>query len=263
MASPRIEKDGSPALSVDGLSVNYHNRRAVDGVSFQIGRGEVFGLLGPNGAGKTSILSAIEGLVKPASGVLLVVGVDIRQHPLVAKALIGVQLQSSSFQPELSIEQIARLYAGLYGVQLSRSDAVNGLGAIGLDKEVGRRFRQLSGGQQQRLALYLATLHDPLVVLLDEPTAGLDPQSRRALWERIEQLRGRGSSIVLTTHSMEEAQAVCDRVAVIDHGCLLTSGTPADLIARHREDSKVLAVAHGQVTLEDVFIGLTGSELRD
>lgn len=258
------EEPGTPpALRVDGLSVAYGQRTAVDSVSFQIGRGEIFGLLGPNGAGKTSTLSAIEGLVIPKSGHLAVDGIDARTHPLDAKARLGVQLQSSSFQAELSIEQIAKLYGGLYGVRLSADQIWASMRAIGLEGEKGKRFKQLSGGQQQRLALYIATIHEPLLLLLDEPTAGLDPQSRRQLWGRIEQLRGEGSSILLTTHSMEEAQAVCDRVAIIDHGTLLTLGTPAGLIATHQDDPRVLAVAHGAVTLEDVFIGLTGSEIRD
>lgn len=250
-------------MRVDDLTVAYQQRTAVRGVSFEIERGEIFGLLGPNGAGKTSTLSAIEGLVKPKSGQVLVDGVDARKNPLDTKARLGVQLQTSSFQPELSIEQIARLYGGLYGVRLTRDRIADSLQAIGLEEDRGKRFKQLSGGQQQRLALYIATIHDPLLLLLDEPTAGLDPQSRRGLWRRIEQLRGEGSSILLTTHSMEEAQAVCDRVAIIDHGTLLTLGTPADLIAKHQDDPRVLEVAHGTVTLEDVFIGLTGSEIRD
>jgi ABC-2 type transport system ATP-binding protein len=232
-------------------------------VDLRIERGEIFGLLGPNGAGKTSTLGAIEGLIAPRSGTVTVDGVDARQHPTVTKARLGVQLQTSSFQAELSIEQIATLYGGLYGVRLTRERIRQSLDEIGLGQERGKRFKQLSGGQQQRLALYIATIHDPLLLLLDEPTSGLDPQSRRALWSRIEQLRNRGSSILLTTHSMEEAQAVCDRVAVIDHGRLLTVGTPGDLIAKHRDDPRVLAVAHGDVTLEDVFIGLTGSSIRD
>jgi ABC-type multidrug transport system, ATPase component len=252
-----------PALDVEALRVSYGARIAVDGVSFRIDRGEIFGLLGPNGAGKTSTLSAIEGLVKPKSGRSLIDGIDAVQHPLDAKARLGVQLQSSSFQAELTIRQIATLYAGLYGVRLSGNELGARMRTIGLEAELGKRFKQLSGGQQQRLALFIAGIHDPLLLLLDEPTAGLDPQSRRALWERIEQARGAGRSILLTTHSMEEAQAVCDRVAIIDHGALLTTGTPAELIEKHKDDPRVLEVAHGPVTLEDVFIGLTGSEIRD
>jgi ABC-2 type transport system ATP-binding protein len=249
-------------LEVRDVRVAYGARTAVDGVSFEIHRGEIFGLLGPNGAGKTTTLSAVEGLVRPASGSILVDGLDMARNPREAKALLGVQLQSTSFQAELKIEQIAKLYGGLYGVRLTRGQIIGSMRDIGLDEELGKRFKQLSGGQQQRLALFIATLHDPLLLLLDEPTAGLDPQSRRALWRRIEQLRGADKSILLTTHSMEEAQAVCDRVAIIDHGRLLATGTPSDLISHHEGDPRVLAVARGPVTLEDVFIGLTGSEIR-
>ena len=135
--------------------------------------------------------------------------------------------------------------------------------ASGSKAEATKPFKQLSGGQQQRLSLHIAVVHDPVLLLLDEPTAGLDPQSRRQLWTRIEHLRQDGGSIVLTTHSMEEAQAVCDRVAIIDHGTLLTTETPHDLIEKHKDDPRVLEVAHGEVTLEDVFIGLTGSEIRE
>ena len=257
------EPEPPSVLDVHELSVAYGERTVVDGVSFQIHRGEIFGLLGPNGAGKTSTLSAIEGLVRPKSGRLLVDGIDVQRQPLDAKARLGVQLQSSSFQAELSIEQIARLYGGLYGVKLSREQVRESMRTVGLGEELGKRFKHLSGGQQQRLALFIATIHNPLLLLLDEPTAGLDPQSRRGLWRRIEELRGEGSSILLTTHSMEEAQAVCDRVAIIDRGVLLTVGTPSELIDKHRSDPRVLSVAHGALTLEDVFIGLTGSEIRD
>lgn len=252
-----------PVLEISDLRVAYGSRTVVDGLAFRVDRGEIFGLLGPNGAGKTTTLSALEGLVKPVSGHVVVNGVEVQRYPIEAKALLGVQLQSSSFQAELSIEQIVKLYAGLYGVRLSRAQIRESIRTLGLGEELGKRFKHLSGGQQQRLALFIATIHNPLLLLLDEPTAGLDPQSRRTLWKRIEKLRGDGSSIVLTTHSMEEAQAVCDRVAIIDHGKLLTLGTPAELINKHKDDPEVLAVAHGAVTLEDVFIGLTGDEIRD
>ena len=257
------DRPETPALEVSGLTVAYGPQVAVDGIGFQIGRGEIFGLLGPNGAGKTSTLAAIEGLLPPRSGRVAVTGVDARRHPAEAKARMGVQLQTSSFQPELSIEQIAALYGGLYGLRLPRDRIRDGLAEIGLSEEATKRFTQLSGGQQQRLALHIATIHDPSLLLLDEPTAGLDPQSRRALWSQIETLRGKGRSILLTTHSMEEAQAVCDRVAIIDHGKLLTVGTPGGLVAAHKDDPRVRALAHGEITLEDVFIALTGSEIRD
>jgi ABC-2 type transport system ATP-binding protein len=137
------------------------------------------------------------------------------------------------------------------------------LDEVNLQREASKRFRELSGGQQQRFSLLVATVHDPTLVLLDEPTAGLDPQARRQLWDRIQRFRHEGRAILLTTHSMEEAQAVCDRVAILDHGVILTVDTPAGLIDKHRDDPRVREVAHGEVTLEDVFIGLTGRELRD
>ena len=251
------------ALQVKDLSVSYGPKRAVDGVSLDIDEGEIFGLLGPNGAGKTSTLSAIEGLLKPTSGSILIREVDVRAHPGLAKAMIGVQLQSTSFQSELKISEIVKLYAGLYGVPLAKPAIIDRLKQIHLGDEASMRFSQLSGGQQKRLSLLIATVHDPPLVLLDEPTSGLDPQARRQLWERIEGIRKSGRSILLTTHSMEEAQSVCDRVAIMDSGKILTVDTPAGLIEKHKDDPNVLAVARGQVTLEDVFIGLTGSDLRE
>jgi ABC-2 type transport system ATP-binding protein len=260
-ALPDVAADA--VLEIQGLTVAYGAKVAVSEVSFQIARGEIFGLLGPNGAGKTSTLSAIEGLLQPRAGTVLLDGLDIRRHPGAAKARMGVQLQATSFQAELTIRQIVQLYAGLYGVRLADEEITAKLRDIGLSAEADKPFKQLSGGQQQRLALQIAVIHDPVLLLLDEPTAGLDPQSRRQLWGRIEHLRQQGGSILVTTHSMEEAQAVCDRVAIIDHGKLLTAETPRELIAKHRDDPRVRAVAHGEVTLEDVFIGLTGSEIRD
>ena len=251
------------ALQVEDLHVSYGPKRAVDGVSLEINEGEIFGLLGPNGAGKTSTLSAIEGLVRPDSGSIRIGEVDARENPTAAKARMGVQLQSTSFQSDLTIREIVRLYAGLYGVPLTRAEIDDLLADIHLEEEVSKRFSQLSGGQQKRVSLLIATIHNPPLVLLDEPTAGLDPQARRQLWDRIERLRDTGRSILLTTHSMEEAQAVCQRVAIIDRGKLLTVDTPAGLIEKHKDDPRVRKVAHGQVTLDDVFIGLTGSELRD
>lgn len=254
---------GPAILQVRDLVVTYGPVRAVDGISFDVFRGEIFGLLGPNGAGKTSTLSAVEGLLKPRSGSVVLDGFDIQERPIEAKAQMGVQLQATSFQSQLTIRQIIRLYAGLYGVVFSNSQIDDRLRDIGLANEADRPFKNLSGGQQQRLSLSIAVIHEPALLLLDEPTSGLDPQSRRQLWGRIEEIRRKGGSIVLTTHSMEEAQAVCDRVAIVDHGDLLTAETPLDLIAKHKDDPRVRAVAHGDVTLEDVFIGLTGSEVRE
>jgi len=257
------KKVSSAVLRVDDLTIAYGTNKAVDSVSLSIKRGEIFGLLGPNGAGKTSTLSAIEGLVKPQSGTLSLNGIDIRQHSSEAKANMGVQLQATSFQSELTINQIIKLYAGLYNVKLSDSDITESLKTIGLENETGKPFKKLSGGQQQRLSLFIANIHRPLLLLLDEPTAGLDPQSRRQLWDTIESNRKNGGSILLTTHSMEEAEAVCDRVAIIDHGKIITIDTPKGLIKKHKNDPDVRKIARGKVTLEDVFIGLTGSEIRE
>ena len=251
------------ALQVEDLRVSYGPKRAVDGVALEINEGEIFGLLGPNGAGKTTTLSAIEGLVRPDSGSIRIGDIDARANPAAAKARMGVQLQSTRFQSSLTIREIVRLYAGLYGVPLTRAGIDDLLANVHLGEEASKRFSQLSGGQQKRVSLVIATIQSPPLVLLDEPTAGLDPQARRQLWDRIERLRDIGRSILLTTHSMEEAQAVCHRVAIIDNGKLITVHTPAGLIEKHKNDPRVLKVAHGQVTLEDVFIGLTGSDLRD
>ncbi|HEV3325054.1 MAG TPA: ABC transporter ATP-binding protein [Puia sp.] len=252
-----------PVLQVENLDIYYGKFQAVRNVSFEVEPGEIFGLLGPNGAGKTSTLSAAEGLIKPNAGSVRVAGYDIRRQPIYARACMGVQLQATSFQPELTVGEIITLYAGLYGVSLTRDrlDAI--LTDIKLQDQVGKRFGQLSGGQQQRISLVIATIHDPKLVLMDEPTTGLDPQSRRQLWERMEAMRDKGHGILLTTHSMEEAEAVCDRIAIIDHGQILTIDTPQAIIDNNRGRAEVIRASRkGKITLEDVFIGLTGAAVR-
>jgi len=250
-------------LKVTDLCVQYGTFKAVKEVSFDVRKGEIFGLLGPNGAGKTSTLSAIEGLIKYQSGTVTVDGHDAKHKPLYARAAMGVQLQSTSFQPELKVSEILQLFAGIYGVKLTNEKLTAILKDISLEDAAGKRFGQLSGGQQQRVSLVISTIHNPRLVLLDEPTTGLDPQSRRQLWERIEAIRERGHAVVLTTHSMEEAESVCDRIGIIDHGKVITIDTPQALIEKHKNDPEVIAVSRkGRVTLEDVFIALTGKEVR-
>ena len=250
-------------LEVDGLNVRYGSFQAVSDVSFDVRPGEIFGLLGPNGAGKTSTLSAIEGLLKPSSGSIRVAGFNLGEKPLHAKAAMGVQLQATSFQADLTVAEIIRLFGGIYGVELSKERIEELLDDIKLAEAASKKFGQLSGGQQQRVSLVIATIHNPRLVLLDEPTTGLDPQSRRQLWERIEAIRDRGHGVLLTTHSMEEAESVCDRVGIIDHGRIVTIDTPQDLVDRHRGDPEVIAVSRrGRITLEDVFIALTGKAVR-
>jgi ABC-2 type transport system ATP-binding protein len=257
------DQPGSSILQVENLNVFYGIFHAVSNVTFNVKSGEIFGLLGPNGAGKTSTLSAVEGLLKPQSGEISVAGFNIRKQPLHARANMGVQLQATSFQPELTITEIIKLFAGIYGVNLSSEKLNILLQDIKLEESASKKFGQLSGGQQQRVSLVISTIHDPILVLLDEPTSGLDPQSRRQLWERIEAIREKGHAVLLTTHSMEEAEAVCDRIAIIDHGKVITTNTPQALIDLHRNDPDVInASRKGKVTLEDVFIGLTGKTVR-
>jgi len=250
-------------LEVKGLNVYYGPLHAVKDISFDVKAGEIFGLLGPNGAGKTSTLSSIEGLIKPKSGNITVAGYDTSKNPRHARAAIGVQLQFTSFQPELTISEIIRLYGGIYGINMTDESLLKVLQSIKLDDAAGRRFGQLSGGQQQRVSLAISTLHNPALVLLDEPTSGLDPQSRRQLWERMETMRENGHAVILTTHSMEEAEAVCDRIAIIDHGKVIAIDTPQSLINTYSSDPEVISVSRrGKITLEDVFIGLTGRTIR-
>jgi ABC-2 type transport system ATP-binding protein len=252
-----------PILQVKGLTIYYDSFRAVHDVTFDVKAGEIFGLLGPNGAGKTSTLSAIEGLLKPQSGIIEVAGYNATEKPLYAKANIGVQLQATSFQPELDVADIIQLYAGIYGVEMSTEKMKTMLDEVKLTELLSKRFGQLSGGQQQRLSLYIAMLHNPRLLLLDEPTSGLDPQSRRQLWERMETIREEDHGVLLTTHSMEEAEAVCDRIAIVDHGQLITIDTPQALIEKFKDDPEVLKASRkGKITLEDVFIGLTGRAIR-
>jgi ABC-2 type transport system ATP-binding protein len=256
-------EQGSSVLQVRGLNIFYGNFQAVNNVSFEVKSGEIFGLLGPNGAGKTSTLNAVEGLLLAKSGEISIAGFNIRKQPIHAKANMGVQLQSTSFQPELTITEIIKLYAGLYGVELNIDKLNTILKDIKLEEAASKRFSQLSGGQQQRLSLVISTIHDPILVILDEPTSGLDPQSRRHLWERYEAIRGKGHAILLTTHSMEEAESICDRIAIIDHGRVIAIDTPENLIDMHRNDPSVVSVSRrGKITLEDVFIGLTGRTVR-
>jgi len=258
------DNPGTNILQVDKLNVFYGSVQAVNNVSFYVRAGEIFGLLGPNGAGKTSTLSAVEGLVKPHSGTITVGGYDALAKPLYARATMGVQLQATSFQGELTIAEILKLYAGIYGVKLTPERLGEILHDIKLADAAKKKFSELSGGQQQRVSLVIATIHNPQLVMLDEPTTGLDPQSRRQLWERIEAIRERGHGVLLTTHSMEEAESVCDRIGIIDHGRVIEVDTPQNMVEKHRNDPEVIAVSRrGRVTLEDVFIGLTGRAVRE
>ena len=255
--------DQQGILQVEKLNVFYGSFQAVKNVSFSVLPGEIFGLLGPNGAGKTSTLSSVEGLIIPQSGDININGYSIKSDPLKARANIGVQLQSTSFQPELNVSEILKLFAGMHAVEMTNDKLAAILNDINLGEAASKKFSQLSGGQQQRVSLAIALLHSPRLVLLDEPTTGLDPQSRRQLWQKMEGMRENGHAILLTTHSMEEAEAVCDRIAIIDHGQVIGIDTPQAFIDKHRNDPEVIAASRkGKITLEDVFIGLTGNTVR-
>lgn len=231
------------------LRKSYGDLAAVDGVSFEVTRGEFFGILGPNGAGKTTTLEMMEGLRKPDSGEVTLLGLPAWPRNPELLPRIGVQLQASSFFERLTAREQIRTFAALYGIGASAADAM--LETVGLTEQAGMRTEKLSGGQAQRLSIACALVHDPELVFLDEPTGALDPQARRNLWDLLRQISGEGRTVVLTTHHMDEAEILCDRVAIMDHGTILRSGPPAELVSEL-----------GQGNLEDVFLQLTGREYR-
>jgi ABC-2 type transport system ATP-binding protein len=215
-------------ISVRNLRKSYASTVAVAGVSFEVEQGEFFGILGPNGAGKTTTLEMLEGLREPDGGELTVLG--LRPWPRNPALLprIGVQLQSSSFFERLTAREQIRTFASLYGVSARRAD--EWLGIVGLDEQAETKTEQLSGGQAQRLSIACALVHDPELVFMDEPTGALDPQARRNLWDLLRRINADGRTVVLTTHHMDEAETLCDRVAIMDHGQILRLGAPAALV---------------------------------
>lgn len=252
--------DGSGwAIEVDGLAKSYGSLRAVDGVDLRVSTGECFGILGPNGAGKTSTIEMIEGLRKPDSGAIEVLGVS--PWPRNPKLLprIGVQLQAASFIDKLSATEQLRVFARMYGAPLSRVAEV--LELVGLSDMADVRAGRLSGGQQQRLSTACALVTDPEILFLDEPSAGLDPSARRGLWDVIERTKAKGTTVILTTHYMEEAEALCDRVAIMDHGRVLAVDTPAGLVRNLNAPTRVL-LPPGALDL-DAAAALPGVESTD
>lgn len=219
----------SPILDVQNLTAHYGALQALQGISLRVERGEIFGLLGPNGAGKTTLLSCVEGLQKPSGGTLKVADLDPKQTQ--AKSKLGVQLQKTALLDELTVTELIETYAALYNVRLMRAQVAALLERFDLTEKRNTPVRQLSGGQQQRVAMAVAIANNPEIVLLDEPTSALDPHARRAVWDIVRQLHDEGRTIILTTHSMEEAEALCGRVAIIDHGQIIASGAPASIVA--------------------------------
>ena len=226
----------APVIDVEDVRKAYGEVRAVDGVSFQVGAGEIFGLLGPNGAGKTTTMEMLEGLHPPDSGRLTVLGLDVSRQATRIKERIGVQLQTPALFPQLTVEELLQLFGSFYPRHLG-VDVL--LPLLDLEEKRSARSKTLSGGQGQRLSVALALVNDPEVVFLDEPTTGLDPSARRRLWDVISGLKGQGRTVLLTTHYLEEAEELCDRVAIMDHGRILDIGTPDELIGRRFQERAV------------------------
>jgi ABC-2 type transport system ATP-binding protein len=236
------------SISVTDLRKKYGDLAAVDGISFEVAPGEFFGILGPNGAGKTTTLEILEGLRKPDEGEVRVLGLAAWPRNAELLPRIGVQLQSSSFFERLSAREQLATFASLYGVTARRADEM--LEVVGLTEQAGIRTEKLSGGQAQRLSIACALVHDPELLFLDEPTGSLDPQARRNLWDLLRQIAKSGRTVVLTTHHMDEAEALCDQVAIMDHGKILKSGPPAALV-RELDQPVKISVESGLVSAED------------
>jgi ABC-2 type transport system ATP-binding protein len=226
----------NPILQVENLVKRYGDVEAVRGVSFSVEEGEVFGLLGPNGAGKTSTVEVMEGLRVPDGGRISVCGIDPQKNPTGLKHEIGATLQSTSLPDKLKVGEALRLFAGFYKRTRNPDDLLR---RFGLEEKRNAFYNQLSGGQKQRLALAMALVNDPRVLFLDEPTAGLDPQVRREIYDIIEELKREKKTIVLTTHYIEEAEKLCDRVAIVDHGKVIATGTPRQLKERSGNTTRI------------------------
>jgi ABC-2 type transport system ATP-binding protein len=249
-----MQKEPIPVIEIVDLKKEYRNFQAVRGVSFQVLKGEVFGILGPNGAGKTTTLEIIEGLKKQTSGKCLVLGYDNLKNTAEIKKRIGVQLQSSEYFGFLNISELLVLFASLYGVKVDPSDLLKKVNLLDKAKST---VRELSGGQKQRFMIASAMAHKPELLFLDEPTTGLDPQARRDLWELIKELNAQGTTIVLTTHYMEEAEYLCHRVAIMDCGKVLRIDPPQKLIEEVSKYYKVSFFTNSKVN-RDLFMAIPG-----
>ena len=244
------------ALRCHGLEKRYGDVVAVNGLSLEVQRGECFGLLGPNGAGKTTTIEILEGLMAPDAGDVEVLGLRWQTDAQELRERLGVQLQETQLPEKLSVDEILEVFRSFYTQGASVDELVR---IVGLESKRTSWVSKLSGGQKQRLSIACALAGDPDLLFLDEPTTGLDPQSRRQLWGILEQFKAGGGTVLLTTHYMDEAEALCDRVAIVDHGRVITVGTPKELIATLAAPKVVVR----EGTLEDVFMALTGRHLRD
>ncbi|MDB5162089.1 MAG: Nodulation ATP-binding protein [Candidatus Saccharibacteria bacterium] len=247
-------------VEVKNLKKKYGSKKAVDGVSFSVDKGEIFGILGPNGAGKTTTLEMMETLRTIDSGTVKIDGIDVSKNPQAIKYIIGVQPQSPAFQDKTRLTEVVELFAAAYGEKV---DAMEFLRDVDLQDKAKSYVENLSGGQKQRLSITTALVHGPKVFFLDEPTTGLDPQARRHLWELIEKVRDKGISVIMTTHYMDEAEILCDRIAVMDNGRIVAIDTPKNLIKQLLQRGFKKEQEVQQANLEDVFIDLTGKGLRE
>jgi ABC-2 type transport system ATP-binding protein len=249
-----------PIISIANLRKQYGDLVAVEDLSLEVYQGEIFGLLGPNGAGKTTTLEIIETLRPKTSGKVTVGGFDLDTEAQEIKKIIGVQLQAAGYYPNLNLVQIIQLFAGLYNQAIDPMDLLD---MVNLREKAKAKYKDLSGGQKQRFSIATTLINKPKVIFLDEPTTGLDPQARRSLWDLILDLRKNGATVVITTHYMDEAEVLCDRVAIIDEGRIRSLDTPDalinGLIARGFERVKEVK----QANLEDVFLEMTGKALRE
>ena len=244
----------SASIQVANLIKKYGSLTAVDAISFAVERGETFGMLGPNGAGKTTTLEMIEGLKKPTAGTIRVEDLDVRTQTQAVKSIIGVQLQSSTFFENLTLLELIEVFAACYNRKV---DGRALLEEVQLAEKAGSKARELSGGQKQRLSIAVGLVNDPKVLFLDEPTTGLDPQARRHLWELVKTIKARGKTIVLTTHYMDEAEVLCDRVAIMDHARIVALDTPGNLLAGSGVHTRIDVTA-GLAPPMDAWRGLAG-----
>ncbi len=248
------------SIKVEGLTKKYDDNTVVDNISFDVMKGEVFGILGPNGAGKTTTLEMIEALRFIDSGTVTLEGLDVSKEPDKVKEIIGVQLQSTGFYDNLTLRELLVMFSGLYH-QAAHPDEL--LEEVNLTEKAKSQVKQLSGGQKQRFSVASALVNKPKVLFLDEPTTGLDPQARRNLWELIQGIKKKGITVVLTTHYMDEAELLCDRIAVMDEGKIVALDTPENLIKSLLKKGFKKKVEIKDADLEDVFIDLTGKDLKD
>jgi len=247
-------------ISVKNLQKTYGTFEAVKGITFEVYEGEIFGLLGPNGAGKSTTLEIIETLREKTGGSVIVDGINLDQHPAEIKRIIGVQLQTSGYYPGLNLVELIQLFSGLYNQNV---DAKELLHLVNLEDKAKNKFKELSGGQKQRFSIATTLINKPKIIFLDEPTTGLDPQARRNLWDLIRDIRKKGTTVIITTHYMDEAEQLCDRIAIMDEGRIIALASPDkmidDLVASGFERPKQVKAAN----LEDVFIHLTGKDIRE